>query len=297
MTQTKPNDFSSSTKAKASEVNANFDTLYDTLGLKDYDAEHKQGGQHKDVTATGLTVSGTSTFQDTVTVDGTDLEVDEGKLKLIRSANSGTLPQIEFENFDGARGNPPSGSVLIHSEKDDELYRRTSGGNKDVFMRKNTQAAVAKAQQQSNQKVANANTWYKINFDTELLDTKNGQSTSTWSYTVQTGDAGIFMLSYQIKMSENAIGAADEDFKVRILKNGSELSDQERGREESIHSIDGNNSTYNVPIIQYTTVLNLSDGDKLELEFSHSDGGADPIIVGSSTIGKSMVWIARLGGA
>lgn len=70
MTVAKPNTFTASSLITAAGHNQNYDALFTTLGLKDYDLEHNAAGTHKTITAPSIVVSGAGSFGTTLLVTG-----------------------------------------------------------------------------------------------------------------------------------------------------------------------------------------------------------------------------------
>ncbi len=104
------------------------------------------------------------------------------------------------------------------------------------------------------------NTWTKLELDTETYDTDNAFDTSTYRFTVPTGEAGKYLFTYASGSDtlSNSTHAA-----VRLYKNGTEL-------DITFVRSYPNSSTGSYP--HKSCVLDLAAADYIELYGQHTKG-------------------------
>jgi len=118
-----------------------------------------------------------------------------------------------------------------------------------------------------------ANTWQKVNFDSEIYDTDNAYDNSTnYRFTIPSGKGGKYSVSARVRLNDNGSNRMN-GVQLAIYKNGSEYAKMQNTRitEE-----------WNFWSTQIAVVGSFSAGDYLEIYLHQESQGATAVTLQSS---------------
>jgi hypothetical protein len=121
----------------------------------------------------------------------------------------------------------------------------------------------------SDQNVDTANTWYKVEWDTEDFDTDNAFDNTNDKFTVPTGKGGVYQVNVQVATTGQTENAETD---MKIYKNGSALDTPIANREFS-----GGGGSNADNTVQHSHLYDLNATDYLEIYVFHGSGGTNTI--------------------
>jgi len=117
--------------------------------------------------------------------------------------------------------------------------------------------------QPSSVQAVSANTWTKLNFNTEVWDTDSAYDTSSYRFTVPSGKAGKYFISASVGVRD---GSTVNRIDTVFYLNG--VQDRTFRRHHAVPDSSAQFQTQNINM-----AINLSVGDYLELYLLHNAGG------------------------
>jgi len=120
------------------------------------------------------------------------------------------------------------------------------------------------------------NTFTKITYNSEIIDTDNAYDSSNSKFTVPTGKGGVYFLGAFYTV---ATGTDSTGFQMHFYKNGSLLEADREIRAKTV------NQSYNT--VQAVGISELSAGDYIEVYANQASGGAtDSYNIGYANQGR-----------
>jgi hypothetical protein len=120
-------------------------------------------------------------------------------------------------------------------------------------------------------------TWTKITFDTEDFDTANGFDTSTGKYTIQSGQAGKYLIGYSIRSSANGNSNS-----IRIFSYGEKIDTGGTSVNFGNASLDFRNNYGEGGSLDGSAILNCAVGDAIQVNLYHQTVSGNVVVTEGS---------------
>ena len=146
-----------------------------------------------------------------------------------------------------------------------EIFAYTAFTVANAYTKSETDALLVKptfaVKISTGQSISNT-TWTKVAFDTEIIDTASAYDTSTYRFTVPTGQGGNYLIGTDVHFG---VYTAGHQIQIAFKINGSFVDGNRITYRSGSTDVDGSN---------YERILNMSAGDYLECFVYHNRGSA-----------------------